>query len=158
MYSCGRLGRAATDQSSRRHGQRHRASEPLAPCFVRCNEDRVRFAKPPRRVPHRFCLVGFRSRTPGPSPFSSMNTTPAPSRARRTARSLAAVMEVSPSANSARRIVATLNELSRARSSALHRISERAARICALVNGCRLPIPVRIRSRGPLISHTPLFT
>jgi hypothetical protein len=32
---------------------------------------------------------------------------------------LAAVIEVSPSANSARRIVATLNELSRARSSAL---------------------------------------
>ena len=36
-----------------------------------------------------------------------MNSTPAISKARRTARSLAAVMDVSPSANSARRIVAT---------------------------------------------------
>ena len=86
--------------------------------------------------PHtqRVRLPGLRRRTPGPPPFSSMNSTPAASRARRTARSLAAVIEVSASDNSARRIVATLKELSRARSSALQRIRERAARIWALVN------------------------
>jgi hypothetical protein len=43
--------------------------------------------------------------------------------------SLAAVIDVSSSTNSARRIVATLNEQWRARSSALHRIRERAALI-----------------------------
>ena len=32
-----------------------------------------------------FCLVGFRSRRPGPPPFSSMNSTPADSNARRIA-------------------------------------------------------------------------
>ena len=41
--------------------------------------------------PHRLCFVGFRSRTPGPPPFSSMNSTPAFSRARRTLRSFAVV-------------------------------------------------------------------
>ena len=40
----------------------------------------------------------------GPPPFSSINSTPAASKARRTARSLAVVMDVSPSASSARRI------------------------------------------------------
>jgi hypothetical protein len=36
-----------------------------------------------------------RKRTPGPPPFSSMNSTPAASKARRTAKSLAVVMDVS---------------------------------------------------------------
>src|ERR1700722_4107397 len=88
----------------------------------------------PITVDYRRGFSDLRRRTPGPPPFSSMNSTPAASRVRRTARLLAEVIEVSPSANSARRIVATLNELSRARSSALHLISERAARIWPLVN------------------------
>jgi hypothetical protein len=77
----------------------------------------------------------LRSRTPGPPPFSSMNSTPADSKARRTARSFAAVMDVSSSVSSARRIVATLRDERLARSSALHRTSERAALIWALVKG-----------------------
>jgi hypothetical protein len=85
-----------------------------------------------------FSLPGFCSRTPGPPPFSSMNSTPAASRARRIAKSFAAVIEVAVSVNSARRTVATLNEVCRARSSALHRMSERAALICALVSGFEL--------------------
>src|SRR5262245_43422459 len=76
-----------------------------------------------------------RKRTPGPPPFSSMNSTPAASKARRTAKSLAAVIEVSSSVSSARRIVATLRSDRRARSSALQRRRERAALIWALVSG-----------------------
>src|SRR5262249_34908463 len=76
-----------------------------------------------------------RNRTPGPPPFSSMNSTPAASKARRTAKSLAAVIEVSSSVSSARRIVATLRSDRRARSSALQRRRERAALIWALVSG-----------------------
>jgi hypothetical protein len=34
---------------------------------------------------HRFCFGSFRIRTPGPPPFSSMNSTPADSKARRIA-------------------------------------------------------------------------
>jgi len=45
-------------------------------------------------------LGGFRRRTPGPPPFSSMNSTPAASSARRTAKSFAVVIEVSFSAPS----------------------------------------------------------
>src|SRR5450759_5739362 len=44
----------------------------------------------------------LRSRTPGPPPFSSMNSTPANFKARRTARSLAAIIDASLSDNSAR--------------------------------------------------------
>jgi len=42
-----------------------------------------------------------------PPPFSSMNSTPAASRVRRTAESFGAVMEVSRAASSVRRMVAT---------------------------------------------------
>src|SRR5262249_23974288 len=76
-----------------------------------------------------------RNRTPGPPPLSSMNSTPAASRARRTAKSLAAVIDVSSSVSSARRMVATLRSDRRARSSALQRRRERAALIWALVSG-----------------------
>src|SRR5262249_25089793 len=76
-----------------------------------------------------------RNRTPGPPPLSSMNSTPAASKARRTAKSLAAVIEVSSSVSSARRIVATLRSDRRARSSALQRRRPRAALIWALVSG-----------------------
>jgi hypothetical protein len=82
-----------------------------------------------------FPFKGFRRRTPGPPPFSSMNSTPADSKARLTARSFAVVIDVWSSVSSARRIVATLNDVRRARSSALHRMRERAALICALVSG-----------------------
>jgi hypothetical protein len=77
----------------------------------------------------------FRRRTPGPPPFSSMNSTPAASKARRTAKSLAAVIEVSPFASSARRIVLIPRADFRARSSALHLKSARPALIWALVRG-----------------------
>jgi len=46
----------------------------------------------------------FGDAPPGPPPFSSMNSMPANTKARRTARSLAAVIDVSPSDDSARRI------------------------------------------------------
>jgi hypothetical protein len=71
----------------------------------------------------------WRKRTPGPPPFSSMNSTPAASKARRTAKSLAVVIDVSSSVSSARLIVVTLRAVSRARSSALQRMSARAALI-----------------------------
>jgi hypothetical protein len=64
-----------------------------------------------------------------------MNTTPADSNARRTAKSLAMVIDVSPSVSSARLIVATPKAAARASSAALHRIRALAARICALFNG-----------------------
>jgi len=76
-----------------------------------------------------------RNRTPGPPPLSSMNSTPAASRARRTAKSLAVVIDVWASVSSARRIVVTPRVDSRARSSALQRRRARAALICALVRG-----------------------
>jgi hypothetical protein len=70
-----------------------------------------------------------RKRTPGPPPFSSMNSTPEASKARRTAKSFAAVSEVWSSAASARRIVFRPKAASRARSSTVHLIMARAARI-----------------------------
>ena len=76
-----------------------------------------------------------RKRTPGPPPSSSMNSTPAASSARRTAKSLAVVIDVWASVSSARRIVVTPRVDSRARSSALQRRRARAALICALVRG-----------------------
>jgi len=79
---------------------------------------------------HRSGFGGFRRRTPGPPPFSSMNSMPADSNVRRIASSLAAVRAVGPFANSAFRIVATLTEDSFARSSARQRIKDRAAPGC----------------------------
>src|SRR5262245_54857008 len=64
-----------------------------------------------------------------------MNSTPAASNARRMAMSLGAVIEVSFSASSARRMVATPTADSRARSSARHRRNARAALIWPLVRG-----------------------
>jgi hypothetical protein len=61
-----------------------------------------------------------RRRTPGPPPFSSMNTTPAPSSALRIAPSFAAVSAVCPSESSARRMVLTPRAVARARSATLH--------------------------------------
>jgi hypothetical protein len=87
---------------------------------------------------YRLCTFGrgrCRNRTPGPPLFPSMNSTPAASKARRTAKSLAMVIDVSPSASSARLIVASPNAASRASSAALHRRRARAARIWALFNG-----------------------
>jgi hypothetical protein len=92
--------------------------------------------------PHICFLADFdrwrpRRRTPGPPPFSSMNSTPAASSVRRTAKSLAIVIDVSLSASSALLIVARPKAASRASSAALHRRSARAARICALFKGFR---------------------
>ena len=63
----------------------------------------------------------FRSRTPGPPPLSSMNSMAADFRARRTAMSFGVVIEVSLSANSARRIVGIPTLDARERSSARQR-------------------------------------
>jgi hypothetical protein len=71
----------------------------------------------------------------GPAPFSSVNSTPAASKARRTAKSLAAVIDVSSAVSSARRIVVTPTDDAFARSAALQRMRARAARIWALVRG-----------------------
>src|SRR5262245_50325850 len=64
-----------------------------------------------------------------------MNSTPAASNVRRSVELLAEVIDVSPSANSARRIVVTPSVDSRARSSALQRRRARAALIWALARG-----------------------
>jgi len=84
----------------------------LAYPFQRNGPQRFRFAIQERRPTkplacglssHFFglSLACFRRRTPGPPPFSSMNSTSAASKARRTARSSAAVIDVSSMANSA---------------------------------------------------------
>jgi hypothetical protein len=53
----------------------------------------------------RFCFGSFRRRTPGPLPFSSMNTTPADSKALQLAKLFATLSEVSSIVNSARPLV-----------------------------------------------------
>ena len=86
-----------------------------------------------------------------------MNSMPAASRARRTAWSLAAVIDVSLVASSARRIVVTPTAQWRARSSALHRTSARAALICSLegrpqepdARGCPAGDRAGVRGRAP---------
>src|SRR5262245_9606128 len=82
-----------------------------------------------------FGRVRFLRRTPGHPSSQSMNSTPAASNVRRTAESLAAVIDVFSSVNSARRIVVTPSVDWRARSSALQRRRARAALIWALVRG-----------------------
>src|SRR5262249_38759817 len=84
-----------------------------------------------------------------------MNSTPADSRARRTARSFAEVIEVSFSALSALLIVASPREASRARSVALHLRSPRAALICALVRGRDLLVDSMSAHTIPFGSHEP---
>src|SRR5262245_38466199 len=75
----------------------------------------------PHRLTHAPPTGRLRRRTPGPQPpFSSRNPTPAPSNARRIAKSFAGVRDGSPSALSARRIVFTPSTASLARSSAVH--------------------------------------
>jgi hypothetical protein len=111
----------------------------------RCGRERPRGGEGPVNAAHgrRQCvayLPGFlwvrlRSLTPGPPPFSSVNSTPAASNARRTAKSLAAVIDVSSAVSSARRIVVTPTDDAFARSAALQRMRARAARIWALVRG-----------------------
>jgi hypothetical protein len=85
----------------------------------------VALTAPRKPVPlaAHFTSFDFRRRTPGPPPFSSMNSTPAASRAWRTAKSLATVIDVSLSVSSARRIVVSPTADARARSSALQRIT-----------------------------------
>ena len=93
-------------------------------------ESHLRFAKLAARgtdLSDRRC---FR-RAPGPAPFSSINSTPAFSRALRMADALANVIAVFPSTDSARWIVARLTPDSRTRSAAAQRRRARAARIWA---------------------------
>jgi hypothetical protein len=101
-------------------------------------ECRARLLSPADRTIYFPVIFGrrrCRRRTPAPPPFSSMNSTPAASKARRTAKSLAMVIDVSPSVSSARLIVASPKAASRASSAALHRRRARAARIWALFSG-----------------------
>lgn len=72
------------------------------------------------------------SLTPGPPPFSSMNSTPADSSALLNAVSFAAVNEVISSDCSARRTVANPSFAFCAKLAALHLMSARAARIWLL--------------------------
>jgi hypothetical protein len=97
--------------------------------------DQIRLLKLRKSYLSVLPLGGFRSRTPGPPPFSSMNSTPAASSARRTDKSFAAVIDVSSSASSARRMVAIPTDDARARSCARQRRKVRAALICPLVRG-----------------------
>ncbi|PWJ84381.1 hypothetical protein C8D77_13315 [Mesorhizobium loti] len=73
------------------------------------------------------------SLTPGPPPFSGMNSMPAASSAVRIAFRFAEVIDGMPSSDSARLTVATPKLAASARSFALQRSSARAARICAPV-------------------------
>jgi hypothetical protein len=91
-----------------------------------------------------FGRVRLLRRTPGPPPFSSIKSTPADSKALRTARSLANVIDVSSSVSSARRMVATPTADSRARSSARHRRNALAALIWPLVRGFGFILTARI--------------
>ena len=74
--------------------------------FRRLPRKWLRFAK----MDYFFGRWRFRSRTPEPPPFSSINSTPATSKARLIASSLAAVRDVPFSATSARLIVFTPTE------------------------------------------------
>ena len=89
------------------------------------------------RVPYLigFLWVRLRSLTPGPPPFSSVELHAGSLQSARTAKSLAAVIDVSSAVSSARRIVVTPTDDAFARSAALQRIRARAARIWALVRG-----------------------
>jgi hypothetical protein len=91
-----------------------------------------------------FGRVRLLRRTPGPPSSSSMNSTPAASKARRMAMSFGVVIDVSVSASSARRMVATPTADSRARSSARHRRNARAALIWPLVRGLGFMLTSRI--------------
>jgi hypothetical protein len=79
-----------------------------------------------------FFLSALRRRTPGPPPFSSINSTPAASSATLSAARFAAVTGISPSIVSTRRIVATPTFEALAKSTALHLKRARAARSWAL--------------------------
>ena len=96
------------------------------PALIRLWRERLRLRQ---LVCHPRLDVAFLKRTPTPPPFSSMNSMPASSSARRIAMSFAGINDVTPSVSSARRIVVTPTKENRARSSALQRIRERAARI-----------------------------
>jgi hypothetical protein len=91
-----------------------------------------------------------RSLTPGPPPLALMNSTPAASRARLMARLLGVVIDVSPTASSARRIVVAPTDDAFARSAALQRTRARAARIWALVRGGGMLTKVSTRNN---LSH-----
>jgi hypothetical protein len=88
-----------------------------------------------------------RSLTPGPPPLASMNSTPAPSSARRMAKLFGAVIDVSPTVSSARRIVVAPTEEALARSAALQRMRALAARIWALVRGGGMLTNVSTRNK-----------
>ncbi len=76
----------------------------------------------------------LRSRTPGPPPFSSMNSIPAPSSAFRSAVAVDACAAIGPAFDSRRLIVDKETEEAAERSYCSQRSSARAARISSLVN------------------------
>ena len=114
-----------------------------------CARLRFSFMRPVRPVQESLGSMladcAFLRRTSGPPPFSSMNSMPAASKALRTARSLASVIDVWFSVSSARRMVATLRSDCRARFSALQRRRARAALIWGA--GERQTVKVRDQAR-----------
>jgi hypothetical protein len=122
----------------RRLGTQPYSNSPLHSCRAPRETAHPHLLPPQAKVlrlrPHLLGLFS-RSLTPGPPPFASMNSTPAVSRTRRTAKSLAVVIDVSLSTFSARRIVASPRAALTARSSALQRTRPRAALIWAPVRG-----------------------
>ena len=113
-------------------------------------------------------FLDFAETTPGPPPFSSMNSTPA---AWRAAKSLATVIEVSLSVSSARRIVVSPTADARARS-ALQRIGRggagrggwvegggRPPSAAALLKCWMMPaVPPQVPHWSSRIAHGPLHT
>jgi hypothetical protein len=122
---------------SQREPQRYRHGQPIGSrgLLRTSRTDAVlrRYPSGPVSAPSQDSFA--RSLTPGPPPLASMNSTPAASRARLIARLLGAVIDVSPAASSARRIVVAPTDDAFARSAALQRMRARAARIWALVRG-----------------------
>jgi len=79
-------------------------------------------------------LGGLRRRTPGPPPFSSMNSTPADSSACRSAATVEPCAAIRPGFDSSRLIVGSETDDACDRSRCSHRKRARAARISSLLS------------------------
>ena len=81
------IGHVRFDERGRETGRRRKAKPPRPSSTLPATSE------PPRDY-LRFVGSRLRTRTPGPPPFSAMNSTPAISKACRIAKSFAAVREV----------------------------------------------------------------
>jgi hypothetical protein len=109
------MGEGTVTERLNRHWYEKNTGQPGNGVGIQCHPQRVRLPGLPRRTP-----------------FSSINSTPADSRAALSAASFAAVTGSSPSIVSTRRIVATPTFEALAKSRALHLSKARAARSWAL--------------------------